>query len=78
MEVRMPRQFGLRARLSVAPSISATPCKSEPKLLALVPDQTMDLAADAGAQELMFSSLALPYAPASWRGSGNRRSVSMS
>ncbi|MGM4907315.1 hypothetical protein AB8B21_00300 [Tardiphaga sp. 866_E4_N2_1] len=72
----MPRQFGLKAT-SIAASTPATACKTTLGLIGwmFAPKNRVSRGAAAGRRSSAYT--ALPYAPASWRGSRGRRSVSV-
>jgi hypothetical protein len=71
MEVRMPRQFGLTMKSTMAPLDATGESGQRPIML------VTEAAAPVVDPPVGLAALTLPYAPASWRGSGKRRSVSI-
>lgn len=72
----MPRQFGLKTT-SMAASAPAAGCKTTLGLIGWMFAPKNRVSRGAAAVRRSSASTALPYAPASWRGSRGRRSVSI-
>ncbi len=73
----MPRQFGLRTTSLIPPSGSAAQCRNASGLIAWMLALKNRALHGAAAIKRSSSYAALPHAPASWRGSRGRRSVSV-
>ncbi|WNV08777.1 hypothetical protein [Tardiphaga sp. 709] len=71
----MPRQFGLKATPMAASAPAA--CKTTLGLIGWMFAPKNRVSRGAAAVRRSSSYTALPYAPASWRGSRGRRSVSV-
>lgn len=72
----MPRQFGLKAT-SVAASAPPAACKTTFGLIGWMFAPKDRVSRSAAVVKRLSAYTALPYAPASWRGSRGRRSVSV-